>query len=411
MPQRRVALSSIVVLLASAAWLGGCDSNSNGTSIAATQPDPEDIDDSELYPASACSIVSAERPLTQGADVFTMSLVWDTDHYMFAYVDRNVGAGDIFFLRFGPDGAVQSGPTALVSTPAASKSPRMTKLATGDFLLTWEEGAAPAIISAMVLDPNGTPRGPSTEVAASPSEEARPIVATATQGPVIVWMEGEYPGSQAFIAQFDPAGAFMPGSKKSLGMGTGFPHIATNEMGLGLVFSQSDPAEVATIEFGMLDASLELSARQTLRSPEGDARLARLDHRGSTFIAAWEDFRVGEEEVYMSLVDPAGTRSPDTLVENPGTGSANWPNIASKGDGLSSAIVYYQYRRSRPQIFLANIDSAGNKVGGDLQVSSTPPTANAKYPEIAWSGSNFGVTWLDARDGLSQAYFAAVECP
>jgi hypothetical protein len=407
---RSAVLSSVLAgsVAALALGLGGCGGDSIGTSIEGT----EGVDDSELYPPSECQLTGPEVALTQGADVFTMTLAWDTDHYLMAYVDRSMGGGDLFVLSFGPDGTPRGAPTAVVSTPTETKSPRMTKLASGDYLLTWEEGAAPAIISAMVLDANGTPKSAPTDIAASPSEEARPIVATSPEGPVIAWMEGAYPGSQAFIARFDPSGAFMPGTKKSLGVGTGFPHVATNAMGLGLVFSQSDPAEIASIEFGMLDASLEVTGRQTLRAPAGDARLARLDQRGMGFIAAWEDFRLADEQVFMALVDPStGGKTAETLVENPGTGSANWPNIASTSDGSNSAIVYYQFRQRRPQIFLAYIDAAGNKVGGDLQVSNAPVTASAKYPEIQWSGSNFGVTWLDTRDGAAQAYFASVVCP
>ena len=434
---RKAVLSSIVL---GACALAGCSGNGNGRDEELVATPPIDgrngsggagrVDDSKLYPESQCQRVGDERKLTEAADVHTVALLWDTDHYLLAYSDRAQGGGDIYTMRLGADGAPLGPPVLILSTPGFSKLPNLVKLPAGGYLLGWEDGSIPyqneeadhgpiqAYVS--VLNANGEPVGPPAPVARSEVKEARPVLGVGPNGPVLVWQEGDYPASNAFIAKVDPAtGALVANSTKPLGApNAGFPYLAGDPAtGLAVVYSQATGPDTATIEYGQVDAALNVTTSQSMRSATGDARLARVIRRGTGFLAAWEDFRGLDddgypyEQLFMAMVDPTGVKSPDALVENPGTGSANWPNMASRPDGSASAIVYYQFRQSRPQIFLAFVDASGVKAGGDLQVSSTPAAANAKYPDVQWNGSSFGVSWIDTRDGAAQVYFATVACP
>ncbi|MCU0681336.1 MAG: hypothetical protein MUF34_03595 [Polyangiaceae bacterium] len=434
MRHRKAVLSSLVLvaLASSSAWVSGC-SNDDQTDPT---PPPGGFDatpggggdDSALYPPSECARVGDEVQVTADANVFTLTLLWDTDHYLLAYADRSVNGGEIFTKLLDAAGNPVSEPIAIGSPPNFSKIPSVTKVATGGYLLAWEEGAkpwapgqgdrevgyAPAEVYTVALDANGAPTGAPLLIATSSAEEARPIVTTGPESPILTWMEGDYfsGASTAYVAKLDATGAVV-GTKVALGTASSaFPHVKGDATGVAVIYSQGSGADSASIVFGMLDPKLAVTSPQSLRVPPGDARLARLSRSGSSFLAAWEDFRSTNEQVYMALVDPvANAKTPETLVENPGTGSANWPNIASKEDGSASAIVYYQFRQSRPQIFLAYIDSTGTKIGGDLQVSGTPITANAKYPDVQWTGSNFGTAWIDSRLGPAQVYFANVVCP
>jgi hypothetical protein len=445
--QLRSALLSSIALGTLA--FGACNSGGDGSELTPKGPDGSasapsvpsgsaggtGVDDSVLYPPSICERQGNEVRLTQGASVTTMNLLWDTDHYLLVYADRAQNGGEIMTMRLGADGVPLAAPVPVGSSPNGSRVPSVAKLPAGGYLVAWEESAAPlqpgadelagpAQAYTAILDANGAPTAAPVLIATSPGREARPTVAVGPEGPVVTWMQGEYgeaATSVAYVGRLDAAGALVPDSAKPLsgdpqqrplapGTHSGFAQIAGDANGLAVVYSEAANPTTATIEFGLLDASLGLTGRQSLRVPPGDARVARLTRRGAGFFAAWEDFRTEEEQVFMAIVDPTGAKTPDALVENPGTGSANWPSVASKADGSASAVVYYQYRQRRPQIFLAYINAAGQKVGGDLQVSNTLETANAKYPEVQWSGSNFGVTWFDTRDGAAEIYFAAVAC-
>jgi hypothetical protein len=112
----------------------------------------------------------------------------------------------------------------------------------------------------------------------------------------------------------------------------------------------------------------------------------------------------------MALTDPNGKDTGGGLVEQPDTGDANWPHMAWSGE--YGAVVYYQWRDSTPQIFMTFVDGSGKRVfGPDLQVSATPNGKWARFPDVDWDGKEFGVAWIDSRDGTTQLYFQRVACP
>jgi hypothetical protein len=78
--------------------------------------------------------------------------------------------------------------------------------------------------------------------------------------------------------------------------------------------------------------------------------------------------------------------------------------------GSSIAVVYYQFRNGNPQVFMTFVDQNGMRQGGgaDAQVSDT--TEWARYPDVQWTGAEFGVLWIDARDGQPELYFNRATC-
>ena len=166
------------------------------------------------------------------------------------------------------------------------------------------------------------------------------------------------------------------------------------------------------IQFAVVDPmGLSLSHQESLRGKAANAALLpRMVRTNFGFFATWEDTRdANENQIYMALVDPTGASLGGGLVEQPNTGDANWPNVA--WSGTDAAIVYYQFRDGRPQIYLTLMDGTGARVKGlrDLQVSNGS-NGWSKYPDVAWTGSDFGVMYVDSRDGAPALWFQRVHC-
>jgi hypothetical protein len=362
-------------------------------------------------PPPACTRVDNEKQLAFGAGSEAFSFVWDADHYVVAYTDPHTGSGDIYVARLGADGSPMGSPVVVEATPAKSDLPNLAKTSAG-YLVVWQEGTAGQAVVAHALGPDATPVGASIPVASTQSSQSRPVLSHAPGGELAVtWMDSFQGKGGVQVAMLDPSGKMLGPQRISPGDVDGWPWVAGDDNALGLVWSD-DASGSYDIHFSPLDpTSLATSPPTSLRGKaNGNALLPRMAKTSFGFLAAWEDMRdTNDNQIYMALVDATGARRGGGLVEEPNTGDSNWPNIAWTGS--EAAIVYYQWRDSRPQIFMTFIDATGARVGGkpDLQVSNGAAGAS-RYPDVAWTGKEFGVIYVDDRTGTSALWMQRVAC-
>jgi len=348
-------------------------------------------------------------PLGAGSEAF--SFLWDADHYVIAYTDPHTGNGDIYVAKLGADGSPIGSPVVVEATPAKSDLPSLVKTSTG-YLVVWQEGTAGLAVVAHALGPDATPVGASIAVASTQSSQSRPVLSHAPGGGIAVtWMDSFQGKGGVQVAMLDPSGKMVGPQRISPSDMDGWPWVAGDDKTLGLVWSD-DATGSYDVHFSPLDpSSLATSTGVSLRGKStGNALLPRMTKTTFGFLAAWEDMRdASNNQIYMALVDETGARRGGGLVEEPGTGDANWPNIA--WTGREAGIVYYQWRDSRPQIFMTFLDATGARVGGkpDLQVSNGA-AGSSRYPDVAWTGKEFGVIYVDDRTGTAALWMQRVAC-
>jgi hypothetical protein len=245
------------------------------------------------------------------------------------------------------------------------------------------------------------------------ADAARPVLAPSPGGQTAVaWMDVVTAVPAVYVAVVDD-NLTLDSTIGTLRLGmptasASFPWLAGDGSTLGAIWSDQRTG-VLDIHFVALDAMLTPSHESVLRDATGDAQLGRLIQITSGYLAAWEDTRSNNtNEIYSAITDANGARQVEQLVEEPNTGDANWPNMA--WNGTAAGIVYYQFRGGAPQIFISFVDATGARVGGgsDLRVSMS--TGSARFPDVKWTGSEFGVAWVDSRDTVRQIYFAQVTC-
>jgi hypothetical protein len=89
--------------------------------------------------------------------------------------------------------------------------------------------------------------------------------------------------------------------------------------------------------------------------------------------------------------DPLGPR----LMLSQG-GTNEFPALA--WSGANFAAVWIDHRDGNPEIYFARIDTAGNKIGGDVRITNDPATSGA--PSLVWNGTGYGLTWSDPTSGV-----------
>jgi hypothetical protein len=366
---------------------------------------------------SLCEREMADVRVTTGG-VTSFSWLWHEDHYEAAYADR--GRNDINVVHLARDGHLLEPPLVLEQTVARSALPTIAAASAG-FVVAWqEEDPLMPHVRAHALDQGGRPAGRAHVIAYGRSVQMRPVVARSPLGTAISWMDQaaaptstrDIGDSATYVGLLDEAARLrsdVPRQPISPGSRVAYPWLAGDGDSLAVLWS-GDHSGVVDPYFGMVGETLGVDRLTNVRGAVAPnvALLGRLVRTDVGYLAAWEDLRSGDEEIYMSLLDPDGNRYAGGLVEEPGTGNANWPHMAWTGS--TAGIVYYQFRGGRPQIFMTFIDQNGQRVGGaaDAQISNT--TVWARFPDVQWTGSEFGVLWLDARGGEPDLYFNRVAC-
>ncbi len=378
-------------------------------------PPSTDKGNGQVFGTSACARVGKETKVAFGTGAQAFAFAWDTDHYVVVYPDPTTG--DIFAGMLGPDGTAIGSPVDVQATPAKSDLPSLLKTSNG-YVVAWEEGSAGNAVYAHALDASAQPSGEGVTVATTQLQQPRPVLAHAPRGEIAVaWMDQFADGSQGVqVASVDPSSMTVTGSQRMASPDVdGWPWISGDDQVLAMAWrdqgAESNGTPSYDIAFATIDPqSLQPSAQKSLRgSGTTQANLPRMVRTDEGFLAAWEDMRSGDNEIFMSIVDASGNHIAGGLVEEPDSGDANWPNMAWTGQ--AAGIVYYQWRDTRPQIFMSFVDDSGARVGGlhDLQVSNGE-AGTSKYPDVVWTGSEFGVMYVDTRDGPAELWFQQVSC-
>jgi hypothetical protein len=366
-------------------------------------------DASAPTPSGACARIGSEKRVALESSTDAFAWIWDGIRYVVAYADPAGNGGDVHTVFLDTDGNVLAPPTVVEATEAESTLPSIVATSHG-YMIAWQEGTAGKAVHGHAIDENGKAFGRSVNIASTSAPESRPVVSRAPGGIAIAYMD-EWLGAPTIqVARFDAElNVIGPKQIARNASAASFPALAGDDHGLAIAWTDARDG-ASDVRFASVGEDLTTGTETTLRPGAlHDARLARIITTSDGYLSTWEDMRSDDNQIYMALIDHAGAVVSTGLVEEPGTGDANWPNMAFAGS--MSAIAYYQWRAERPQVFVTFIDAAGKRIAGmphDLQVSSTSGTA--RFPDVAWTGRDFGVAWIDTRDGGPALYFARVAC-
>ncbi len=153
-----------------------------------------------------------------------------------------------------------------------------------------------------------------------------------------------------------------------------------------------------------LGEALRLSS---LQSTEGERHsLALSSSPGGSFVVAWMDKRSGDYDIYAQTVTSDGFPYGNNLLLNDDLIGANQnlPKIATKENG-GFVVVWEDFRRGGPDIFMRSFDQNGNPQGDDYMVNDSIGRVYHGHPDIACDDfGNFLVVWEDAGENFLNIY-------
>lgn len=357
---------------------------------------------------TTCSLVGQETRITAtGAPARMPVVAWDGSGFLVVWSDERQGNGDIYAAKVDSNG-VKASEWVIVEGSEQSRSPTIARVGDG-FILAWfETTPIGSDVKMMALDSGGKPSGMASLLAASTSDNPRPMAASAFNGAAIAWSDrkGTVPSASVALVS-GTAQLLVPAVSLGNGMAASeLPSPAGGDGTLAVFYSDGRDGH-ANIRASLFNEQLVLQQDVVVRDASNDAFNVRATWDGEQFVAAWEDTRVeGREQIYLSRLSPNGTASNSVIVPD-SDADGSWPALARTKFGV--AIAYYQFRGGPPQIYVSFMNRSGEFVRPDVQVSQT--TGRARFPSIAYDGnSTLGIVWEDTRAGHQEVFFARVQC-
>ena len=185
---------------------------------------------------------------------------------------------------------------------------------------------------------------------------------------------------------------------------TGTPSTTCVETPTCSISGISDSTTVSISSYPPCSYLQKIGSDHRVTSDAGYSQIPSLVWTWSEFGVSWNDSRDGNDEIYFARVSSAGDKiGSDFRVTNDASYS-RYPSLSWTGSEFG--VSWQDYRDGNYEIYFARISSAGAKIGSDLRV--TYNNKGSGLPSLSWTGSEFGVGWMDSRDGNDEIYFARV---
>jgi hypothetical protein len=325
-------------------------------------------EDAETEPS--CSMTGNLR-VTEAARISSSpSLTWnwiDTVYGLAWYDERAVtGIFDIYFARMAPDGSKAGDDSHIETSVFFSFDPSLVFSGT-EYAVAWHDfrcadvGWAPEIFFARI-GTAGSKIDDDVRVTDQAGESRNASLAFNSGGYGVAWEDERSGAGQAdiFFARLDPAGA-------KIGIDVAVTSTHVRAVRPSLVFT------------------------------------------GAQYGVAWEDERDGNSEIYFNLIGVDGTLAGENVRITDAMGSSAVSALVWNGAGFG--LAWYDGREGGLGVYFAAVDVSGNKVGTDVRVADAFETpSDGEKLDLAWSPeeSAYGLVWHDDRDGNLEVYFARI---
>jgi hypothetical protein len=289
---------------------------------------------------------------------YTTSIVWSGSQWGLAWEDETYVFYDIYFARLDTDGALVGSVLDVTDTVTSmSESPA----------LTWTGSEF-----------------------------------------VVAWRDNRLTDTDVFIARISATGALASSEIQVTGGTTSchVPDIAWSGSELGLVWGDDQWDYYYDLAFQRIAADgTPIGSPTRLTSTGNWSYYPAIAWSGSQYGLAWRDDRDGNRDVWFAVLDPTGAKVvSDTKIET-SSGYAYYPDVVWAGSRW--ALTWQDGRHGQWEIYMELVDTAGTRIGSEIRVTNDP--AVSETPRIAWGGSQFAITWSDDRATDYHAYVTLLD--
>jgi hypothetical protein len=305
---------------------------------------------------------------------------------------------------------IVDGITSMLSGPVMlSSSTRLSDAAVGwsgsEYGVAWYDDLSRNLLFSRI-SAAGAPTGTSTTISTNARTTPRSLVGLSWSGTEwgVVWSNDYYTGGDAdvYFNRLSPEGAKMLGSDLAVASGSRESEeasIAWNTSQYGIVWTEIYSSSSNRVVFARVSpAGARIGSNVLLNTAA--AALAwqpSIAAAGADFGIAWSDYRAGTEgEIYYRRVSMAGAPAPSdvNLTSSTSAGDVS-PSLAWSGTELG---LMWIENRTTPlpatTVMFARLTISG------VERMSDPIHGEGSFPAVVWAGSEYGTAWSTSMTGV-----------
>lgn len=388
------------------------DSPADEVEFPDTLDDSEDVDALDAEEESTtivCEKIGTDVRVTNANETSQLpSLAWTGSEFGVSYEDFKEGDWEIYLGRLSPAGGIIASGVRLTN---ASGSSRISALLWNGsaFGVSWFDGRIGTDeIMFRHASSSGELIGSENQISTDGGSYSPSAAWTGSEYGVS-WVDDRDGNWEIYFARLTEEGALLgtnirvtndpADSQRSSLAWTG------SEFGVSWNDNRDGNSEIYFRRISDIGDLVEDSVR--VSNEDGDSFYPSLAWTGSEYGIAWHDFRDGNWEIYFTRLSATGAlMASDIRITNDpaysGSASLVW-------NGAEYALCWNDsIFDSDLEIFFRRMDGDGSLIDDAIRI--TGAFGNSENPSLVWTGSEYGISWNDDRDGNAEIYFARVGC-
>jgi len=334
------------------------------------------------------------------------SLSWTGSEFGVSWHDSRDGNSEIYFARISSAGSKLGSDLRVTSDASYSLYPSLSW--TGfEFGVSWRDyrdGNWEIYIAR--VSSSGAKLGSDLRVTSDAHWSEYPSLAWTGSEFGMSWDDDRDGNYEIYFVRVSSSGAKIGPDLRVTGNASwsDYPSLAWTGSEFGVSWEDNRDGNME-IYFALISASgVKQGSDVRITSNAGDSGNPSLAWTGTEYGVSWEDNRDGNMEIYFALISADGAKQGDDIRITGDSGDSRSPSLAWTGSEFG--VSWIDSRDGNSDIYFAYVSSTGNKIGSDLRVTSN--ASLSMYPSLAWTGSEFGVSWEDSRDADYEIYFARI---
>jgi len=339
------------------------------------------------------------------------SLFWIGSEFGVSWDDNRTGNYEIYFTRVSAAGAKIGSDIRVTNAAGYSFYPFLSWTGS-EFGVSWHDDRDGNYeIYFTRISAAGAKIGSDIRLTSDPADSFEPSLAWNGSEFGVSWRDGRDGNYEIYFSLVSAAGAKTGSDLRvtSDANGSWAPSLAWtgSEFGISWNDTRDGNDEIYFARVSVAGAKIGSDIRVT--SNMSQSFNPSLSWSGSEFWVSWEDYRDMNNEIYFARISGAGAKIGSDLRVTSDASDSWTPSLSWTGSEFG--ISWEDNRDGNYEIYFARVSPAGSQIGSDLKVTNA--VGNSRYSSLSWTGSEFGVSWQDDRDGNWEIYFArlGLTCP